>query len=1249
MSIRFPLGPVWKGILLFLCFWVAIAVCPAALYAQGSGKSDAARARQQSLDSAREARQAVLDAAQIARKQSLDSAREARQFALDSARDSRTKQLEEAKVARERMLDSSRQAREQSLDAAKEERNRMLDSTRAVRKSFSDSLAAMRKYRGSKRYKDSVTRSREDRLSGIRNEIKARTDSAREVRTRALDSTKAIRMEALAERKAFMKQRSDSLAAIRKYRNSRRYADSTKVVKQARVDSIRQKREIFLDSSRAARTTLLEAQKADRKRILDSGKAVRKIFLDSLTAMRKVRTDSIAAKKLAREKQSEINQKQKDAKRKLSLELKINKKREAWNNEKMLKKRWGFPRRPLQNLFTHYNYYFNANRKMEEAKKNMERLARDDYDGPPIRLFSFNPDTDSSKLVSDMDSVIQKTSLGVQIHDPRVKWSDDLYLLLGQAYYYKGNYDEALNTFKYVISLRNRYKTREQKQKEATRRRKSKEVETFVEKDKKGVLSFAKHKSVHNQGLLWMARTYTQSGKFEEAQAVLDLLSTDSNFPERLEGELALEQSFLALQQNNTRAAMESLQLVSADKGTDNFMRRRAAYLAGQLLAERGNYAAAAAQFDKVSDLHPKLEMDFYAKKNKTYNLMKAGGDQEETIAALKKLLRDNKYEPYYEQIYFVLGQASASNGDVEEAVNYLSKSTQSSKTTKKQKAISFASLGNLYFNKGNYEGAKTAYDSAAHFAIAAEGDSSVALAISRGMVLDAVAKPSAVIRTNDSLLSLAALSESEQRTFVRRYIRKLAQAKSDSANAAQNAGVNAVAGAAPTTGPSTSGNVQTWYFANSGLMQQGYNEFRRKWGNRQLRDDWRRSGAANTDGGIAGNNAITPSTTGNQQDDVELDEEGLPTEAYLLGIIPNTEERKNTAIAANQRAYVDLSTAYVQQFNDYNKGTATLDSLQSKYKNHPYGAEETYLRYLIALRETRLTEAQGIAAQLLLEFPESKWAKLVQPQETGNLEQNLAAGSTASVYQEAYDLVQARKYGEALAKVRIIETRNERTFNSRTSIVKAMALAGAGNYDQADTVITQFLTDQPNDSLKTWAQKVQEFIKKQQRTQALVTDSIKKVAALKNPTISANTPLAVDSNTSSGTQTSPVVQKPEAYRFNPTEPHLFVFVFGSMESRVMGVKAGLSDFNNIKFSEQKLSTYLEAISANKGLLITKGFTNTFKAKQYLKEFQSTSIMTREFKPEEYQVFLISESNLLKLKEDKDLEAYLNFYKQRYR
>src|SRR5690606_23204317 len=219
----------------------------------------------------------------------------------------------------------------------------------------------------------------------------------------------------------------------------------------------------------------------------------------------------------------------------------------------------------------------------------------------------------------DMDSIIQKASLGIQIHDPRTKWADDLYLLLGQAYYYKGDYENAATAFRYIISINQQRKAQKQKQAARKGNRKAlKEPIPIVEKESKSTLDFLKHKSVNNEAILWLARTYTEAHKEGEAESILDLLdSEDNNLSSgNNKGRLALEKAYLNLGKENYGEASKQLEIVSADKEIPSWLRMRAAYLNGQLLNRQGAYADAAVQFQNVIELKPEIEMDFYARKN---------------------------------------------------------------------------------------------------------------------------------------------------------------------------------------------------------------------------------------------------------------------------------------------------------------------------------------------------------------------------------------------------------------------------------------------------------------------------------------------------------------------------------------------------------------------------------------------------------------------------------------------------------
>ena len=81
---------------------------------------------------------------------------------------------------------------------------------------------------------------------------------------------------------------------------------------------------------------------------------------------------------------------------------------------------------------THYNYYFNANNKLNAVVERAVMSNQDDY----TKLLSFYPYSlqNTSTQKTELDSVIYKCTAGILLHDLRSDWVDNLYLLIGKSY-----------------------------------------------------------------------------------------------------------------------------------------------------------------------------------------------------------------------------------------------------------------------------------------------------------------------------------------------------------------------------------------------------------------------------------------------------------------------------------------------------------------------------------------------------------------------------------------------------------------------------------------------------------------------------------------------------------------------------------------------------------------------------------------------------------------------------------------------
>lgn len=106
-----------------------------------------------------------------------------------------------------------------------------------------------------------------------------------------------------------------------------------------------------------------------------------------------------------------------------------------------------------QDLTTRYNGYFNAKILMQQSLEKLKEQYKDDFDAEILSVLALDTEKMSS-AAGDMETILKKTSTAIQKH-PNAKWVDDCYLLMGQAYFFKGDYEEATKAFQFI---NNRFK-----------------------------------------------------------------------------------------------------------------------------------------------------------------------------------------------------------------------------------------------------------------------------------------------------------------------------------------------------------------------------------------------------------------------------------------------------------------------------------------------------------------------------------------------------------------------------------------------------------------------------------------------------------------------------------------------------------------------------------------------------------------------------------------------------------------------
>ena len=103
-----------------------------------------------------------------------------------------------------------------------------------------------------------------------------------------------------------------------------------------------------------------------------------------------------------------------------------------------------------QNMTAHYNGYFNATEIMKESESALQLEHKDNYN-QILPVFEYTAVGDPKSVSGNLDEAIKKASVVISLHRPS-KWTDDCYLLIGQAQYMKQDYESAQKTLEYMIN-----------------------------------------------------------------------------------------------------------------------------------------------------------------------------------------------------------------------------------------------------------------------------------------------------------------------------------------------------------------------------------------------------------------------------------------------------------------------------------------------------------------------------------------------------------------------------------------------------------------------------------------------------------------------------------------------------------------------------------------------------------------------------------------------------------------------------
>ncbi len=1153
--------------------------------------------------------------------------RELQKIKLQQFRDS----LQSARIAK-RTKDSLERV-EAKLKIIREQAIRDSIAT-ATKKRYQDSIAIVQKYQDSIR---AYERKKQDSTARALAQIRDSIDLARKRISDSINTARKAELKRKAEYSKYINSKAykDSVELRMKF-----VKDSTDKSRQKEKDAVLMERDRISDSIRSARARINDSMSNARKAYNDSVsnaikanvekiKEERNRIKDSIAASRKQRTDSLSA--LREKNEKPLAGKSKEEQQRAAAMAMHKKKQAEWSNDKLLAKKWSLHRRIFQNTVTRYNYYYNARKKYNEAIRNMIRTNKEDYDNG-ISIKPYNLEKQGSSVGNFMDSVIKKTSFGTQIHDPRSKWFDNMYFLMGKASYTKGDIDGAILTFQFVA---NEYKDNPYgKKKKINHAKSAKEDQIATIENRKGT-NLLRHHPVRNDALLWLAKSYVRAEQYNEAASLMALLEKDKHYPSRLKPELYYAQTNLALTLNDNKQAIEALSKALKNKMSDK-QRGRNEFLLGQLYAKEGELKNSSEHFKK--SLHKKAdpEMEFFAKLYIAQNASNGAGDERYAIQQLNSIINDPKYAKYKSQALNSLAKLEEKNNPAN-ALEILKKSIQNPENKdNKQKAIAFAQMGDIYYTQSSYQSAKISYDSAAYYGNNPPIDNINEVMRRKNVLADVVAYIK-VITTQDSLIALSLKSDKEKRAIAKKELERLQKEKKDLENAKAAQPV-----ALQPNNPSPQKN--NWYFYNASIMQKGSTEFKTKWGNRPNEDNWRRSAALALS--LSGTNKNTDS---GDEDNDNIDGMNIN---QLLDKLPKTPAELDAAHGKIMDAWFNLGLTYYSRLDDYPNAIKSYDTILKKYPQTEFKKQVYYGLYLTYQKMGNTAKESYYKNLLNTEYAGTEYARLAN--NIKEEQKSVLLASTTAYYDETYQLYKNGQYIEALSRVsQARQQLKAHPLLPKYDLVEAVAHAGLKNYKNSIQTLEKVISNYPNTPEQLKAQELLAYLSKETNIKG---DS----AAKGNNAFSAPGEPSLGI-TNSGNKYQDSLEASEAFKqlrdadgkgiyiADPDAEHKLIIFIKNVDGRTMGLKSAISDYNMLKHMQKEYVSNLNLLTAQQGLVSVDKFSNSVFARQYRIEMEKEKILFSQFKSNEYDIAIITKANYAELIKTRDILGYMRFYKKNYK
>ena len=842
-----------------------------------------------------------------------------------------------------------------------------------------------------------------------------------------------------------------------------------------------------------------------------------------------------------------------------------------------------------------YNIYFNGYESFKAGLLKVLNGHTDDF-AELLKVFEYSDPSSVSRCGSDMEKAIQKASKLISLksittkpegkekekpspeeeelfnHKEYNEWVDDSYLLIAKARFYKQEYNESAAVFEYCITQAN-------------------------------------DPAIRKEASIWLARIHNERGRFSDSYRLLSELEIPSKSPKGLKAMYNTTLADLYIKQKKYSEAIDPLQK-AIDLVSGKRSRYRFTYLLAQLNEKAGNASAAISLYRDVVKMKPPYDVEFNARINIAGVFDVNSGNPREMRKEMERMLKDSKNKDFLDQIYFALGNLSMKEGKENEALDLYKKSVSSSSVNQNQKGRSYLALADYFYRKPDLMMAGKYYDSTVVFLDKTHSDYQTLKAKSQN--LNAVVSQLTIIQTEDSLQKVAGMTEAERSALISSIINDITKAESEGKTSQYADRYNL--GQFYENERRFQDNIEQegrWYFYNQAALTFGRTEFRRRWGDRKLEDNWRRINKARTSGAFSANDGGEASQAG--RDSIKAETADYKKPEFYLKNLPLTD---SLLAASNNRivnACLNAGKAYAEKILDPVGATESFEKILTRYPDNELVPEVLYNLYKVN-KDVNYSKSETYRQRLIERYPSAEFAKMIS--DPGYYDKKMEDLKMAEqIYREAYDNYIRENF---TASITLCDTAL-RKYNKDLLAPKFMLLRA---YSIARISDERTFKDELNALIKQWPGS--EESKKAGEIIAFINQEIPELKVEEEKKIAE-----------------------ELYIVDTSLVHLFALVienpaFNINQATFDVISYNIDNYTNLNYRTEG------TIADNKYILITvSGFRRYSIAREYYSAFSSEKLVRNPTASRMYS-FLISSENLKVLNNDKNPGRYFLFFKENY-